>query len=171
MLKVWMMILLFVMFGEDACAQFSSKDSLWLIDMLSNNKEIQLKPEVLEAIKSGNLINLDNLNSENQLRVATKQLPLFRDFTQYIQNTDTAFKKIDHTTIPPGVLMLYFNSPVAETEKLKSFSLAGIENYTADRPQPILITDPLAKGQASGGAKFMICLNDIVEYYILKKRD
>jgi len=165
-LKRWIVILLFQLCAEGVRAQWTSKDSLWLQDVLINNKEIQLKPEILEAIKSGNLIKVDALDTE--LMKAPSLLPICKDFHQYIQIPDTS-KKIDHTKMPPGVFWLYYNEPVPIV-KLQSFSLAGIENYTPDRPKPILNTDPLSKGQAGGGVVFMICINDVINYYILKKR-
>ena len=164
MIKTWMMIL-FVMIAEDIGAQWSSKDSLWIKDILSNKKEIKLKPEIIEAINAGNLINFDNQRDNNELISVPMQIPFSKDFTQYIQKPGSVSSpQIDYSTLPPAVFMLCFNPPsVADWGKLQSFSLDGIENYRAsDNSQPILITDPLGKGQAGGGVRFMICLNDVI---------
>jgi len=159
------------MFANNLCAQWTPKDSLWLIDVLSNKKEIRLKPEILEAIQSGNLIRLDRQNNHEELIVSPMHLPLSKDFNQYIQNGDTVSGKFDYTTMPPAVFMLSFKAPpISNYSELKSFSLEGMENYVPDRPQPIINTDPLTRGQASGGVYFMFNINDVVNYYILKKR-
>jgi hypothetical protein len=76
---------------------------------------------------------------------------------------------IDYTTMPPAVFLLYFTKPV-EIVKLQSFNISGMKNYVSTRPEPLVVTDPLMKGTSSGGVRFMISINDVISYYILKKR-
>jgi hypothetical protein len=131
---------------------------------------IRLKPEVWEAIQSGTLIN-PRVYSDNEIKQnAVDLLQIVTDFKQYIQLSDTIQKKIDFEKIPPGVFLLYNLNVEYTPFNLKSFNLVGIENYEPDRPQPILITDPLMKGGASGGLRYMVNINNLINYYILKKK-
>lgn len=142
------MTVLFVFLAEAVCAQSSSKDSLWLKDVLFNGKELQLKPEVIEAIRAGEFINFNhqNRNHHEDGLISPMQLPLQKDFTEYIQKPDTELSplKIDYTILPPSVFMLYFkSSPIIDYRKLQSFRLAGIENYTPNRPKHLLDSNTL----------------------------
>jgi hypothetical protein len=171
MVKIWVISLFFFLFAEEVYSQWSTNDSIWLNDVLSNRKELRLNPEVIEAIKSGNLINTYNSKPDAQSINAHYELPLHKDFQYHTYKYDPAVQKIDLTKIPPSVFMLYFNEPV-EIVKLQSFSMVGIENYKPDRPvTPLLNTDPLAKGQVNGMVRYMICINDVINYYFLKKRN
>jgi hypothetical protein len=167
MIKAGAIFFFFILFTEETYAQCSSKDSLGLNDILKN--EIQLKPEVIEAIQSGNLINFDGRGFTDQSIRALRQYSLSKDFQQYINEPDSLTQKVDYTNMPPAVFWLYFNKPV-EIVELQSFNLSGMENYVSNRPEPLVVTDPLMKGPASGGVRFMISISGVISYYFLKKR-
>lgn len=150
-------------------SQWTAEDSLWLKEVLSNRKELRLKPEVQELIRQGHFLNLEKNHFGTQPKNAPIQLPLARDFSSYIQFSDSSLSKVDYSRIPPSVFMLY-GKESGSIVRLKSFSLAGIENYQANRSAPLVITDPLMKGQASGGVVYLICINDIVDFFISRKR-
>ncbi|MDR0429273.1 MAG: DUF4858 domain-containing protein [Tannerellaceae bacterium] len=84
-------------------AQWTKKDSLWLKDVLSGKQQIQLNPETMEAIKSGNLINADK--PMMQPLSAPPILPISKNFD--LQPVDTIDEKvIDYTHMPPDVFIL-----------------------------------------------------------------
>lgn len=87
-------------------AQWSKQDSVWLQGILSGNEEIKLKPEVLDAIEKGTLLNTDIMQPKDQLRQSPAELPLSKDFTGYIKPLN-AERMIDPLTIPPAVFMRY----------------------------------------------------------------
>ncbi len=146
-------------------AQATAKDTLRMDEDLSDKKDIRLRPEVIEAIKSGTLIRLSENDMENKLMNAPAVLPLSKEFKSYFLDADTVRRKIDYTKLPPNVFMLYFNEPVEEI-KLQSFSLVGIENYKDDRPaDPPLITDPTLKFPF-----IMINLNNVIQFYGSKQK-
>jgi|GEM_PF-6112662 len=132
-------------------------------------KDIRLKPEVWEAIRAGNLINSSSSHDKTPLK-SEGLLPIEIDFRQYITISDEEERKIDFEKMPPSVFKLYGPNIDYVPLNLKSFSLAGIENYKSNRPQPILITDPLMKGPASGGLIYIVSINNLIDYYILKKK-
>jgi len=157
---------------DDAFSQWTEEDSLWLDDILVNNKEVQLKPEVLKAIESGNLINIDHYNRESMTIESywRSNYMILKDFSHYIRASDPIIPSIDYSNMLPCVFVLYFNEPYNIQEDLKSFSLVGIENYAIEPPRsPLVVTDPLMKGQASGGVRFMFNINAIINYYFIKE--
>lgn len=83
---------------------------------------------------------------------------------------DSGLSKVNFSRIPSGVFMLYGKENVRAVN-LKSFSLAGIKNYQANHFAPFVLTDPLMKGQASGGVIYLICINDVANFFILRKKN
>lgn len=168
--QLFFLFLLF--FGETMHAQWTEKDSLWLQKVLSGDKEIQLNPEVIEAIKSGELINHFPEKVKDELKHAPRMLPITKDFQQYIEKTDdpgNLTKEIHYSKVPPGVFMIHGLGPVVSDE-LKSFSLAGIQNYQPAPPlAPLVNTDPLSNGK-SGGVRIMVNINNLIDYYFIKKK-
>lgn len=45
-------------------SQWTAEDSLWLKDVLSDKKELHLKPEVSESIRLGNFLNPERKSFE-----------------------------------------------------------------------------------------------------------
>ena len=84
-------------------SQWTAEDSLWLKEVLTDKKELRLKPEVMESIRQGYFLNMEKKNWGIQSRGAPIQVPLARDFSQYIQPLDSGLSKVDHSRIPPSV--------------------------------------------------------------------
>lgn len=151
-----------LLYAENTAARQVVEDSLHIDDV--GKKDIRLRPEVLEAIKSGSLIRFSDGIKKQPFRTAPSVLPLSKELDLHVSEPECSGRKVDYKKIPPSVFMLYFNQPV-ESLKLQSFSLSGIENYKDDRPaDPPLITDPTLKFPF-----FMISINNLIECFSSKK--
>lgn len=73
------------------------------IKMVAQQDTLQIRPEVLKAIREGTFLNL-NQPSE-KLQRDNLSLPITKDFTEYIQ-PDEQSTPIDPKHLPPGVFML-----------------------------------------------------------------
>lgn len=92
-------------FTSTASGQWNDKDSVWLQDILSGKQQIQLNPEALKAIESGNFLNFDP--EATPMLSAPSQLPILKDFSEYL-GVDTAIhRQIALKDLPPSVFWHY----------------------------------------------------------------
>ena len=92
-------------FTSTASAQWGDKDSVWLQDILSGKQQIQLNPETMKAIESGDLINFDF--PENKPLMAPPFLPILKEFEDILADNDSAYNKVDPVSLPPSVYKLH----------------------------------------------------------------
>lgn len=90
-------------------AQWTTKDSVWLQNVLSGKEKLELNTETMEAIESGTLINSEKPASDMKLAPVNK-LPILKDFSEYIKQSDTIKRKIAIKDLPPAVMRLYGTS-------------------------------------------------------------
>ena len=96
--------------AEYAHAQWTKKDSVWLQNVLSGKEKLQLNPETMKAIQSGSLLNAEPASEMKMAPVNT--LPIFKDFSEYINPDDTAtHRKIALKDLPVGVFKRYGPPP------------------------------------------------------------
>ncbi len=105
--KKWM-IVVFICIQQTGTlyAQWTKKDSVWLEDVLSGKEQIQLNPETLDAIRSGNFLNTGK-PEEPELLSAPPILPISKEFTDIRPPDSTAYEDIDFSKMPPAVYALY----------------------------------------------------------------
>jgi hypothetical protein len=102
---------------EYAQAQWTKQDSLWLQNILSGKEKLKLNEETLKAIESGSLINSDPKPSGTMRMAPKSDLPISKDFSNYIQRNDTTHRKVALKDLPPQVFWRY-NPPI----KIKAVS-------------------------------------------------
>ncbi|GEM_PF-247601 len=96
---------------EYAQAQWTKQDSLWLQNILSGKEKLKLNEETLKAIESGSLINSDSKPSGTMRMAPKSDLPISKDFSNYIQRNDTTHRKVALKDLPPQVFWRY-NPPI-----------------------------------------------------------
>jgi hypothetical protein len=120
--------------------------------VLSGKEELRLRPEVEKAIKEGTLLNTDKQQPFiDQIKSAPIQLPIIKDFSNYIKPTgepyirDTATHKLNLDSISPQIFLKYYGPKPTPQVELGSFSLEGLWDFDV-APRFNLTTDPLNKG-------------------------
>ena len=83
-------------------AQWSKQDSVWLQGILSGKDTVRLNPEFQRAIESGTLLNTDEPVGKPRM-AAAKELPITKDFSEYVHKEDTTRRKVALKDLPPGV--------------------------------------------------------------------
>jgi hypothetical protein len=159
-------------------AQWTEKDSVWLKDVLSGKEQLQLNPETMEAIRSGNLINTDKPPME--LLSAPPLLPINKDFD--IQPVDTTSEAaIDYSKMPPAVFALYKKELMLRPDSVEkrqkgAFSMPDLrdKNRVQIGNSPVSVAvqatnvynDQIKDGQKGGGVvsntRLTFSLNDIL---------
>lgn len=91
-------------------AQWTEKDSLWLQGILSGKDSIRLNPETMKAIQSGSFLNMDPQTSP--MLNSPMELPILKDFSEYIDSSDST-RKVALKDLPPPVLLRH---PIAYKE-------------------------------------------------------
>jgi hypothetical protein len=149
--RLFLVFILFAQQSEALYAQWTKEDSVWLKDVLSGKKELRLKPEVLKAIESGTFINSDYRPYVDQLMTAPRELPITKDFSEYVKPSKDApyppeskLPKIDYEHMPPALFLLYIPD-MRQKEDTIRFNMEGLENIPV-APRFNLTTDPLNKG-------------------------
>lgn len=82
--------------------QWTSKDSIWLQNVLSGRDSLKLNPETMRAIQSGDFLNSEAPMSP-MIAVPTT-LPILKDFSEYINDGES--KKMSLMDLPPSVFWL-----------------------------------------------------------------
>lgn len=87
-------------------AQWSREDSLWLRNVLEGKDSLRLNIEAIRAIERGDLLNNSLPKTQTMMRISRPKLEIAKDFSQYINVTDTA-GKLALKDLPPGVFWLH----------------------------------------------------------------
>lgn len=85
---------------------WTRKDSIWLQNILSGKEKLQLNPDAMRAIKSGDLINNDNPASHMRMATPDAKLPISKDFSEYI-HSDTTSSRMALKDLPTQVFWQY----------------------------------------------------------------
>ena len=102
----YLLILICLFFrANNSHAQWEDKDSVWLQDILSGKQQIQLNPETMKAIESGNFLNIDP--ETTPMLSAPSQLPILKDFSEYLGMDTAIHLKIALKDLPPSVFWHY----------------------------------------------------------------
>ena len=92
---------LFAGMGEGWAQQWTRQDSLWLRGVLEGKDSLRLDPELMERIRSGEL--LDEPEPMGAPRSASPEIPIEKDFSEYIQGNDNPSRKVPLRELPPSV--------------------------------------------------------------------
>lgn len=82
--------------------QWTAQDSLWLKRVLAGEDSVRLDPEVKRAIEQQTLINEGTPVGQPQL-APRQELPISKDFSEYIRTDDNPRRKIPLNQLPPNV--------------------------------------------------------------------
>lgn len=83
-------------------AQWTEQDSIWLQNVLAGKDSIKLSPEFEKAIQSGSFLNPGTPVGKPQL-AAPSDIPITKDFSEYIQQDDTTRRRVALKDLPPSV--------------------------------------------------------------------
>ncbi|MCC8153074.1 MAG: hypothetical protein LIP01_01975, partial [Tannerellaceae bacterium] len=108
MRSIYIIILLNLLPYSTLSAQGVDRDSIWIQDIISNGGEYQLRPEVIEAIRNGTLLNIGAPVSEP--RLSSSGLPVSKDF-DIIGARDNMFDGLHILHLPSYGGMLYQYEP------------------------------------------------------------
>jgi hypothetical protein len=85
-------------------AQWTEQDSIWLKDVLAGKDSIKLNPEFQKAIQSGSFLNPEPGKPMGKPQLAApSNIPITKDFSEYIQQDDTTHRKVALKDLPPSV--------------------------------------------------------------------
>lgn len=85
-------------------AQWTEQDSIWLKDVLAGKDSIKLDPEFQKAIQSGSFLNPEPGKPMGKPQLAApSNIPITKDFSEYIQQDDTTHRKVALKDLPPSV--------------------------------------------------------------------
>lgn len=85
-------------------AQWIEQDSIWLKDVLAGKDSIKLNPEFQKAIQSGSFLNPEPGKPMGKPQLAApSNIPITKDFSEYIQQDDTTHRKVALKDLPPSV--------------------------------------------------------------------
>lgn len=103
-------------------AQWTPQDSLWLNRILSGKDTLRLNQETKDAILKGNLLEFDRPHNSPLLQ-STPELPLIKDFNEYILSRDSIISRIKWTDLPPELFIRFYNPimPKAKYELSENF--------------------------------------------------
>lgn len=91
---------LFLNIGK-AHAQWTRQDSLWLKNVLEGKDSLRLDPEFMKEMREGTFLNPKQPAGEQQ--VATQELPISKDFSEYMPYSDNPKRKVPLNQLPPNV--------------------------------------------------------------------
>lgn len=146
--RIIILLLVCLNSAEYLYAQWTEKDSVWLQKILSGKEKLELNPEALKAIESGNLINIDKPAS-NMLMAPTNSpaQSIQKDFSEYIRPKDTDYnpnRKVALKDLPPAVLMRYgLDKPLPRVKMLGSFYVSPSIRAEAQKPSGMSFDDML----------------------------
>lgn len=90
-------MILFGGIGYEADAQIWTKeDSIRLANILSGKDSLRLKPEFMQSIKNGTFINAEPMG---KMCISHTNLPITKDFSEYIKLDRRALIEAEHSTI------------------------------------------------------------------------
>ena len=85
-------------------AQWTEQNSIWLKDVLAGKDSIKLNPEFQKAIQSGSFLNPEPGKPMGKPQLAApSNIPITKDFSEYIQQDDTTHRKVALKDLPPSV--------------------------------------------------------------------
>lgn len=95
--------ILCVLGGVQAWAQqWTRQDSIWLERVLAGKDSVRLDPEVKRAIEQQTLIHEGKPMGSPQL-APRQELPISKDFSEYIRTDENPRRKIPLNQLPPNV--------------------------------------------------------------------
>lgn len=121
---------------ENANAQWTEKDSIWLQDILNGKRQLKLNPEIQKQIESGTFINFDD-KKPIHLKPSVETM-ISKDFSEIIQLTEIIDDTTTRTTISKVRL---YNSPVyLKYNGLPSFYISPRERQRLRNSLPAAAT-------------------------------
>lgn len=129
--------------------QWTEKDSVWLQNIISGKEKIELNPEAIKAIESGNLINTDKPTSNMIMAPSTSPASsVLKDFSEYVRPQDVEEnnpnRKVALKDLPPAVFMRYgLDKPLPRFKMLGSFYVSPDIRANAVKPSGLSFDDML----------------------------
>jgi hypothetical protein len=105
--KLLILILCSLTGALPAFAQWTSRDSLWLSNVLSGKDTIRLNPEAMESIRKGTFLNPEQ--PRTPMESISAELPLIKDFSEYFEAQDTVRRPFKLTDLPSYMILRHYN--------------------------------------------------------------
>ncbi|MCC8154775.1 MAG: DUF4858 domain-containing protein [Tannerellaceae bacterium] len=162
-------------------AQWTEKDSVWLKEVLSGEKELKLIPEIEKAIRSGTLLETGKM--QPKLLSAPPVLPISKDFSSVIK-PDTIDSPMDILNLPPAVVIRYLQAIQEDKLKIDSgaytpaksleeeyYKIPGAPAYIKGSIEDLFldeVKDGQKRGSFNGRIKYKFSLEDTLRYVFWK---
>lgn len=134
-------LLLICLNGTDYLyAQWTEKDSVWLKKILSGEEKLELNPEAIKAIESGELLNIDQPASNMIMApAASPGASVLKDFSEYVRSKEmddfNPDRKVALKDLPPAVFMRYgLDKPLPRVKMFGSFYVPPSVRANAVKP-------------------------------------
>ena len=82
-------------------AQWTKQDSIWLKNVLEGKDSLRLNPEFMKEMQEGLFLNPKQPAGEQQ--TAPRELPITKDFSEYMPYSDNPNRKVPLNQLPPIV--------------------------------------------------------------------
>ena len=82
-------------------AQWTKQDSIWLKNVLEGKDSLRLNPEFMKEMQEGLFLNPKQPAGEQQ--TAPRELPITKDFSEYMPYSDNPNRKVPLNQLPPNV--------------------------------------------------------------------
>lgn len=82
-------------------AQWTKQDSIWLKNVLEEKDSLRLNPEFMKEMQKGLFLNPKQPAGEQQ--TAPRELPITKDFSEYMPYSDNPNRKVPLNQLPPNV--------------------------------------------------------------------
>lgn len=94
-------------------AQWTTRDSVRLNNILTGNDTIRLNPETMDAIRRGQLINPERPNTPHM--GVSPELPIIKNFDEYLLDKDsTGMRSKNWAQLPPTLFIRFYNPEMPE---------------------------------------------------------
>ena len=81
--------------------QWTKQDSIWLKNVLEGKDSLRLNPEFMKEMQEGLFLNPKQPAGEQQ--TAPRELPITKDFSEYMPYSDNPNRKVPLNQLPPNV--------------------------------------------------------------------
>lgn len=81
--------------------QWTKQDSIWLKNVLEGKDSLRLDPEFMKEMREGQFLNPRQPAGEQQ--ASPQELPITKDFSEYMPYSDNPRRKVPLNQLPPNV--------------------------------------------------------------------
>ena len=98
---LYLLLLLLILNTWKGQAQWTKQDSIWVKNVLEGKDSLRLNPEFMKKMQEGLFLNPKQPAGEQQ--TAPRELPITKDFSEYMPYSDNPNRKVPLNQLPPNV--------------------------------------------------------------------